>query len=536
MGWIKRNQLRRLVFRCGIFLLLLFVNCSRSTPQPGRGQIQATDWRWDNPNDFGRSLHPQRAHVIQVAPAIYRPGEQPMGIGARIRALRLIADAYEARHPEVTIEFIQQISVAGGSEGETMRTQLLGGVAPEIVNINTEATWPDIEQKKGWWVPLDTYFNQPNPYVPGNKAWIDLFRNQALTQAKRAPDGFLYCLTFDIVETGIFYNKTLFKKLNLTLPQTWPEFLALQAKIAQAGLIPIVVERSGFADWAPDLIFDQCFYEILDLIDYQKRCAIEEAYYQSYLFPEELCWLIQKGYFSAQNPRFRESWRLLKEWRQYWQKDLTHSDFQRPFVTQRTPMFWTGSWYVRRLKYDPLIHFEWGVFYPPPIPKSYAPACCGIGQAVIGGAGIQLHVTRRAVDDGDLEAAVDFLRFITTPAHASEIANEAGMFISNVRGAFLPQNLAPFAEIVLKRYCTAKWQFSLGHRFTDHRERMVELFLNNGISLDDFLVELEKSMHVTADAFIQTHQPPAPDNVPDWSLAVERAFLNRKETPLGSQP
>jgi len=512
------------------FSLLLLINCNRgaqnSSAEPGA-------WRWENVNDYGRSLHPNRKHVIEMQPGSYRPGDQPLGVGNRLRALRLIADKYEALHPDVSIEFVFQVNVGGsGSEGETMRTQLLGGVAPEIVNINTEATWPDIEQNKGWWVVLDPYLAQPNPYVPGNRAWIDLFQNQALTQAKRAPNDSLYCLTFDVIETAIYYNKNLFEKFGFTVPQNWHEFIKMLQTFQAAGYIPLVTDAGAYCDWAPDLLFDQCFLELLDIIDYKKESEIEEAYYQGYLTPEELCWLTKKNWFSPENPRWAESWRLVKEMRQYWQNDYTNADPQRLFITQRTPMFWSSSVFVRRLMLDPLINFEYGVFYLPPIHPTDSKFCVGAEQCVIGGAGVQLHITRRAIDDGDLEPAIDFLRFITTPEHAAQIVNEAGMLISNIQGAALPENLKPFAEIVLRRYCTVKWHYSLGHRFTDHRARMINLFLNDGMSLEDFLRDQEQSLHRVADEMIAQRGWPEPHQVPIWTPELEHEFLTRKEPEL----
>lgn len=507
-----------------LLLSILPLCCCQRSSVPRASEAPVADWRWDNINDYGRSLNAGRPHVIEIYAGAYTPGTQPFGVGERLRAFRLLADEYERLHPEVTIEFVPQLIVEGGAEGEAIRTKLLGGIAPEIVNMNTEAVWPDVEQRKGWWLPLDEYLNQPNPYVPNNKAWIDVFKNRALTQAKRAPDGLLYCITFDVVETGIFYNKTLFEKYEATLPQTWPQFIQLQEKFAAAGLIPMVVDRVAPMDWGPDLLFDQCYFELLGLLDYQKKSDIEEAYYQGYLMPEELCWLAKKGWFAAQSSRFRESWRLLKEWRQFWQKDLTHSDQPRLFITQRSPMLWTGSWFVRRMLRDPLIQFDWGIFYLPAIPRSYSAFCTGVDQCVIGGAGTQFHVTRRAISDGDLEPTIDFLRFITTPDHASQIVNEAGMFIANIVDAQLPQALAPFAEIIMRRYCTIKWHYSLGHRFTDHRERLIELFLNDGLSLDEFMVEFDQFLRQTAVPMIEANGWPEPDSIPAWSPQVEDAW------------
>ncbi|MCD6386634.1 carbohydrate ABC transporter substrate-binding protein, partial [Candidatus Sumerlaeota bacterium] len=224
---------RKLLVIC--ISLLIFVSCK--TGEKRLASTQQTDPRWSDPLEYGRSLNPGRKHLIQILPGLYRPGSQPMGIGPRLKEFRLVADEYERLHPDVYIEFLTSADVAGGSEGEWIRTRLLGGVAPEIVEINTEAVWQDIEDKKGWWIPLDPYLNKPNPYVAGNKRWIDLFANQSLTQAKRAPDGKLYCITLDIVETGIFYNKDILEKVGVTLPRDWQEFLAMQEKLKQAGYI-----------------------------------------------------------------------------------------------------------------------------------------------------------------------------------------------------------------------------------------------------------------------------------------------------------
>jgi len=292
----------RISFLTCTISFLITITCTKANKKPSSIK-QLSDPRWKTSVDYCRSLHPGRPHKIEVMAGIYCPGTQPQGIGEKLRQFRVIADEYEALHPDVTIEFLIQAVLSGGAEGEFIRTQLLGGVAPEIVSINTEAMWPDVEQRKGWWVPLDSFLIKPNPYVNGNKHWIDIFRNKALTQAKRAMDGKLYCITYDIVETGIFYNKEILRQLNLSLPETWQEFLQMQAKIRDAGYIPLVIATYMERDWGLDLIFDQCYYEILDLIDYKKKSDIEETYYQGYLTPEELCWLIEKNWFAPKNPR-----------------------------------------------------------------------------------------------------------------------------------------------------------------------------------------------------------------------------------------
>ncbi|MDZ7337630.1 MAG: ABC transporter substrate-binding protein [candidate division KSB1 bacterium] len=509
-----------------LILLTACPSCTIKQADNGGGE-----WRWKHPPSYGRSLNPGRPHLIQVAAGEYRPGARPQAVGPPLRAFRQVADEYERLHPDVSIEFLTQLMLLGGSEGEWVRTQLLGGVAPEIVQLNTEAVWPDIEQNKGWWIALDPYLDMPNPYVPGNQHWRDLFINRPLTEAKRAPDKKLYCIVYDLVETGIFYNQDIFDSLSLVPPSTWQEFIQLQEKLAAAGYVPLLISPLMHHDWAQDLIFDQCYFELLDVIDYKKASPLEEEYYQGYLLPEELCWLMKKGWFAPDNPRFAEIWRLLRQWRTFWQKDLTNTDGVRLFVTQKAAMFWNASWFVRRLLLDPLVTFRWGVFYPPPISKAESPYCCGAEQCVIGGAGMQFHVTRRAVDDGELDLVVDFLMFLTTPENNARIVNEAGLFVPNIRGAPLPPMLTPFAEIIKRRYCTTKWNYSLGHRFTDHHQRMIHLFLEDGITLEGLMREMGRYFRETADRLIAENGWPEPEGLPTWSPEVEAQLLAARRRP-----
>lgn len=59
---------------------------------------------------------------------------------------------------------------------------------------------PTVEQQKGWRFPLDSYLAPPNSYVAGNKAWIELFKNQALTQYSLAVLPLLNLFLFTMCE------------------------------------------------------------------------------------------------------------------------------------------------------------------------------------------------------------------------------------------------------------------------------------------------------------------------------------------------
>ncbi len=442
----------------------------------------------------------QATHEIEVFTGFYTPGFVPHGIGDPLEMFRVVGKEYEALHPDTRIVFRKQPAVAGTVEGEWVRTQLVGGVAPEIVSINTESVWPDVD--KGWWLSLEPYMAEPNPYVPGSKTWWETFANQALTRAKRGPDGNLYSISFDLVETALYYNKDIFREVGVTIPETWAEFIEMQKTLKAAGYIPLCMADANASDWAQDIVFDQLYYPILKELDIERGPEEEEEYLRGYLFPKELCYNIKRGYFSPEDERYREMWRLLKEWRQYWNLDLVNTDRIRLFVTGRAAMLWDGSYFIRRMRNDPYVDFEWGVFYLPPMTEETSPFATGVEAAVIGGAGLQLSVTKRAIDDGDLDQTIDFLRFITAPHNCERIVNEAGMFIPNVKGAKMAPHLKPFAEIIKRRYCTVKWMFSFGPEFNDYMRRTFALYLGGGIELDSFMRLHHEHLQESADYLI----------------------------------
>lgn len=431
---------------------------------------------------------------------MYFPGTIPQGLGAPLQGLSRVVAAFEAKFPDTRVEIINA-PVAR----EYLVTQLSGGAAPDIVMVNVEDVWTDVQ--KQWYVPLDRFLNAPNPFVaardknaPGARQWWDMFRYQAISRAKQAPDGGNYCVSLDMVETGIFYNKTFFASHHLRPPETWSEFLNLMERIKRLGKTPLLTNIDSLADWGQDLLFDQIYYGVAPGIDLSRDPA-RDAYLQAYLDSDELSFLRQKGFFTRRDPRYAEVWRHMAKLRPYINRDLVTADVTREFVTQQGIMFWNGSWFVGRLAGDPNLGFDWGVFYLPALTKADSPYASGTPMCVIGGVGNQYEVTNSALADTDptlpfaeriarserLQRTVALLQFICLPENTAAIVNEFAGFIPNIVGVPVLPPLAPFERILERRYTTTKWVFSFDLRFNDILRRMLLLYMSGGISLDEFL-------------------------------------------------
>jgi raffinose/stachyose/melibiose transport system substrate-binding protein len=448
-----------------------------------------------------------RKYTIRFAPGMYMPGRRPMDIGKPLEGLAKVATEFEKLYPDTRIEFTE----APVGSREYLVTQLAAEQAPEILNVNVEDVWQDVQ--KGWYVALDPYLERRNPFIPigkpGSVQWWDLFKYQAISRGKAAPDGKMYCLTYDMVETGIFYNKDIFRRLDLTIPKDWNEFLRMQEKIAKAGLVPLLADAGSISDWGMDLIFDQMYQSVIPAIDLA-RDPLRDSYLKGYLDWDEISFLNKKGFFTRRDPRYVETFRILKAWRRFFQKNMNTSELSKLFVTQKAAMWWNGSWAVNRMARDPDVTFDWGVFYLPPIPNSYSRFADGHDQVVIGGSGTQFEVTNSAFNDTrdprtseKLKRCIAFLQFLTVPKNTDRVVNEILAFLPNVVGAEPRPELIPFHEFLQRRYTTTKWLYTFDLRFNEIFKRMLDLYLNDGISEGEFMEWMESNVQSATETIVR---------------------------------
>jgi raffinose/stachyose/melibiose transport system substrate-binding protein len=454
---------------------------------------------------------PDIKHVLRVSCGHqYLPGTVPAGIGKELEGMDHVVDAFEARFPDTKVEL-----VAVPIEREYLVTQLSSGNAPDILNVNVEDVWVDIQ--KGWYLPLDPYLEAPNPFIveqgdpdaPGSNEWWDMFANQAISRGKAAPDGKNYCLSYDLVETGIFYNKDLFAEQGIEVPKTWEELLAIMGMLKENDIIPMIMYIDSFNDWCTDLLFDQLYYDLLPGIDLIQD-PTREAYLEGYLDWDEIAFLFKKGFFTQKDPRYAELWRIMYEFRQYCARDLGNEHFMRDFTNQDGAMVWHFSGIVHRLENDPDLGFEWGVFYLPPLTKKTSKYASEDEMCVIGGAATQFEVTNSAFKDtGDpatserLQRVIAFLQFLCVPEQYEKVVNEYPCFAPNIVGVEALPPLQPFVDILEHRYTSTKWIFSFDLRFFEIQRRMLELYLNDGASQEEFLSWQVENIRAATENLLQ---------------------------------
>ena len=107
----------------------------------------------------GEANRADARYVIKMAPGVFNmPGTRPYGIGEPLTGFTGVIEAFERRFPDTRIELVTVPAVR-----EYLVTQLSSGAAPDVVAVNVEDVWVDVQ--KGWYIPLDGFLSAPNPFV-----------------------------------------------------------------------------------------------------------------------------------------------------------------------------------------------------------------------------------------------------------------------------------------------------------------------------------------------------------------------------------
>ena len=121
--------------------------------------------------------------------------------------------------------------------GQTLSTQLQAGSAPELI-------FNQVAYKSSQVVALNKYLNEPNPYAPEFKRWIDVFDPNGFNEVQQDTQGNWNWVPFNLVSAGLFINEDAFTKAGVKLPLvTWQDWRAAMPKLKAAGYAPLAMDN-----------------------------------------------------------------------------------------------------------------------------------------------------------------------------------------------------------------------------------------------------------------------------------------------------
>ena len=235
---------------------------------------------------------------------------------------------YKKIKPNVTIQFRP---TNPPDYNATLRLQLDGGTGPDLMYARSYAPGQELFNAG--------YFADCSD-IPGVKQNF----SAANLAPWQMPDGKMFAVPFAAVSHAVYYNKTIFAKEGLSVPQTWADFLALCETLSAKGYTPLA---NGVAEeW--DIL--EVFY--LAFLPNYVGGGAERAKYES-------------GEKKLNDANFVASFQAVADTAKYLPKgfeSVTYNDSQALFNTQQAVMFLDGSWTAGVYADAP---FEWGLFAIP---------------------------------------------------------------------------------------------------------------------------------------------------------------------------
>jgi raffinose/stachyose/melibiose transport system substrate-binding protein len=467
--------------------LLLLASCA----QPGAQTGSSGGWKG----------------TITMYAQAYTPDARNQNNGfPTLHAFQQVASRYEKLHPGVTIQFIDQNYQANLEQ--VIRAKAAAGQMFDVYweqngNLNT-AVLP-----KGIAVDLNQYFDQPNPYISGNKRWRDAMNPRVLS-VTAAPDGAHYMIDGDYVTTAFYYNKDLFKKAGIaSVPNTWAGLLDACRKLQKIG----VKCASGmtFQSWWESL-FLSSFYAG----DYQKMASYDSDPSGMSLLDGAAA--VSNGLLSPKDPRYTAWLPMLRQLTAYWDQQYLDQDpltaeapARTEFLTGKVAMSYDGSWLGPQIRHAGA-RFNWGVFPFPTLSSSDSPYATGTPTGgVVGGyaAGYQFAMSTPKADStmqdsGKASAVLDWMRYIGTAQTIQDVADELGAYVPTWPGAKPAPQLQPLlgqVNVDYKGVSTPALTADLGTKM----QTIFGLYLHGDMPLDAARSQISSAVDGALSTYEQTN-------------------------------
>ncbi len=154
-------------------------------------------------------------------------------------AKKMVAD-FEAKHPDIKINYSNY-----NYDPEYLAALSAGAAANNLPDIIGTQPGSLTQQYRDYLVPLDSYAKKA-----WGDNWTDKFYKIASSQIKLgnpSGDDNSYLLPIETQIINIYYNKTLFNQLGITVPKTYADLKAAAQKLKAAGKAPMF--QGGADGW-----------------------------------------------------------------------------------------------------------------------------------------------------------------------------------------------------------------------------------------------------------------------------------------------
>jgi ABC-type glycerol-3-phosphate transport system substrate-binding protein len=442
---------------------------------------------------------------------------------AQNRPLQHYTQEYESKHPNVMVNWLPNPTSSITTANASLISQSAGGKAPDVV-------WEQYNPLLSGSIPngvlqdLRPWLNKPNPYIKGNKKWVDSFQTSTVPYMT-SPDGGMRILLGSNVETAFFYSKAAFDKAGISAaPASWDELMSDLGKLKSAGFTPLMYATGGVCNpsWYERLADTQFLGGSL------KKFMVDKSVVTS---GKDIASGIVKGQISMKNPAYAQVWKTLYDLRPYTANSAgsydacsTPNAVQPPLSPQpllvqgKVAMIWGGSWFIPQLNAAGYSG-KYGLFAEPPVTSTTSKYSAAVStKGVIGGPNGdgQWSITSKKADASmttkKTDTVMDFMAWLFTPEHmGAEVKGwgQGGSYIPTVKGAPVP-DVSGLSSLVPATAPPTVVDVALddvlSSTTTNSGLRLVSQLMAGGISFQDFSTKWDEILQSGAKAYAKQNK------------------------------
>ncbi len=226
-----------------------------------------------------------------------------------VDAYNSLLATFKSQNPDITVV---QTAQKNTEYNTILSAALSGGSGPDVFQSRAYGGLETFAQS-GYMEPLESWVPELKGFAAG-----------PVRGATSIKDGKVYGVPFASQTLGIYYNKKMYDKLGLAVPQTWDQWLANLAAMKKAGIQPLA--NGGKEGWTLEVAMGSLcpnFYGANDFFD-----------------------AVVKGQTTFEDPRFVNAIARLKDLAPYLPNlymGVAYTDMQSAFINEQAGHFVGGS-------------------------------------------------------------------------------------------------------------------------------------------------------------------------------------------------
>lgn len=357
-------------------------------------------------------------------------------------ALNTIAREYETLHPDVRI---QQIPIPERIYPNWLITQLIGGTAPDIIQIGMGVNEERIAR---FFSPITDLVEHPNPYNKGTELESVPMLNTFFDGMKGGYQENLleyYAVPLSGTSIRVYYNLDLLKEITGSdrLPTSYREFIDLcKATVAFAQsnnrtIVPIAGSKYN-GPLLMTALFESQTQKLMDKLSPTGTLLTDPTLTMEWL---------AEGKWSPHSPEVLSGLKLMRDVSEFVQPgfmQLQRDDATFYFVQGRSLMICSGSWDSTSIRSQAPFSVGVGrIPFPTPDDPEFGPFTKGFSSEAGALAGVSFGLTRSSENPA---VARDFLLFLGSQP-ANRIWTNVSRWIPSVIGVTPHPDAAPFQPL-----------------------------------------------------------------------------------------